>query len=192
MERWDDYLAKLANGVPSSTVSGGAAGSSGTTIQPPDFIVDALLGVHHAFDELRTDDQATVFGMIKWVNLSAGKIAGRPSASLPILSTDVPSGISATSGVVAEADGQPLVMNSTAVVCLGAPKAGLLAFMAGEHGSASGNANGGGSGSGLADRISVSVADVGISLVAWQRNGSRRKQGVEFGGSWVVPVRLVV
>lgn len=178
VERWDDYQAKLANG--STATNAGAATHS--TVQPPDFIVDSLLGVHHAFDELRTDDQATVFGMIKWANLSASKLAARPTSmgSVPILSIDVPSGLSATSGMIAEADGQPLVMNSMSILCLGAPKAGLLAFMAGDHHSIA------------VDRSTwaVSVADIGISLVAWQRNGSRRKQGVEFGSEWVLPLRL--
>ncbi|KAK5939225.1 enhancer of mRNA decapping [Knufia obscura] len=177
VERWDDYQAKLANGANS-----GVAGH--TSVHPPDFIVDSLLGVHHAFDELRTDDQATVFGMIKWANLSVSKLATRssPATSIPILSIDVPSGLSATSGMTAEADGQPLVMNSTNIVCLGAPKAGLLAFMAGDHHNVTVDCSG----------WAVSVADIGISLVAWQRNGSRRKQGVEFGGEWVLGLRLVV
>jgi len=178
VERWDDYQAKLANGMTSVSASGAAQAS----VQPPDFIVDSLLGVHHAFDELRTDDQATVFGMIKWANLSASKVTARsnPATSVPIVSIDVPSGLSATSGITAEADGQPLVMSSTSIVCLGAPKTGLLAFMAGDHHH------------GAIDTSTwaASVADIGISLVAWQRNGSRRKQGVEFGKEWVLPLRL--
>ena len=176
VERWDDYQAKLANGT-----TGTNAGT--TSVQPPDFIVDALLGVHHAFDELRTDDQATVFGMIKWANLNASKVATRTKSTIsaPILSIDVPSGLSATSGITAEADGQPLIMSSTSIVCLGAPKAGLLAFMAGDHHHITIDTS----------AWAVSVADIGISLVAWQRNGSRRKQGVEFGNEWILPLRLV-
>lgn len=172
VERWDDYQAKLQ---PGTSING-----SGATLLPPDFIVDGLLGVHHAFDELRTDDQATVFGMIKWANFSAAKYAGG-STTIPILSIDVPSGLSATSGMTAEADGQPLVMNCSQIICLGAPKAGLLAFMAGDHHHVP------------VDHASwaVCVGDVGISLTAWQRNGSRRKQGVEFGGEWVLPLKLI-
>ena len=187
VERWDDYLAKLGGGV------GNVSGSGSGTGMMPDFIVDALLGVHSAFDELRTDDQASVFGMIKWVELSRGRVTGGLNSSpLPILSIDVPSGLSATSGAIAEADGQPLVMGCTAVVCLGAPKTGLLAWLGGEYGARSTSGASTLGGEGWAERVSVSVADVGISLVAWQRNGSRRKQGVEFGGNWVVGVKLVV
>lgn len=179
LERWEDYQAKLANSI--------ATTSSNQSAQPPDFVVDGLLGVHHAFEELRTDDQATVFSMIKWTNLSASKHPARTpttastTAIIPVLSIDVPSGLSATSGIAAEADGQPLVMASSQIVCLGAPKSGLLACMAGDrHNTAVDHSS-----------WAVCVADIGISLVAWQRNGSRRKQGVEFGGEWVLPVRLV-
>jgi enhancer of mRNA-decapping protein 3 len=54
----------------------------------PELIVDALFGMHIAFEELRTDDQATAFEMIAWANRS----------NIDILSVDVPSGISAASG----------------------------------------------------------------------------------------------
>lgn len=175
VERWDDYQAKLQPGTSSN--------GNGSTLLPPDFIIDGLLGVHHAFDELRTDDQATVFSMIKWANFSAAKHVSRAdgSSTIPILSIDVPSGLSATSGITAEADGQPLVMNCSLIVCLGAPKAGLLAFMAGDHHHIT------------VDHSSwtVCVGDIGLSLIAWQRNGSRRKQGVEFGNEWVLPLKLV-
>lgn len=54
----------------------------------PDLIIDALFGMHIAFEDLRTDDQTIVFEMISWVNRS----------NINILSIDIPSGISATSG----------------------------------------------------------------------------------------------
>jgi enhancer of mRNA-decapping protein 3 len=54
----------------------------------PDLILDALFGIHLTFNDLRTDDQATAFQMISWVNRS----------ELDTLSVDVPSGISATTG----------------------------------------------------------------------------------------------
>jgi enhancer of mRNA-decapping protein 3 len=54
----------------------------------PQLVVDALFGMHIAFEELRTDDQATAFEMIAWVNRS----------NIDILSVDIPSGISASSG----------------------------------------------------------------------------------------------
>lgn len=54
----------------------------------PDLVLDALFGIHLTFNDLRTDDQATAFQMISWVNRS----------ELDALSVDVPSGISATTG----------------------------------------------------------------------------------------------
>lgn len=166
VERWDDYQAKLANASASTATA---------TVQPPDFIVDALLGQHHTFEELRTDDQATVFSMIKWASLSASKVA--QSAAVPVMSIDVPSGISATSGIVAEVDGLPLIMASTHVVCLSAPKIGLWVYLSVE--------------SQVHNEMNIVVVDTGISLVAWQRIGSRRKQGIEFGREWVVPLKVV-
>lgn len=54
----------------------------------PDLVVDALFGMHLTFDDLRTEDQATAFEMIAWVNRS----------NIDTLSVDVPSGLSASNG----------------------------------------------------------------------------------------------
>ena len=156
-DRWDEFQSKILAGGPQ-----------------PDTIVDAILGVHVAFDELRTDDAATAFEMIRWASRSGANV----------LSVDVPSGLSATSGLITEAEGQLLVMNSKIVIAMGAPKVGLLHATAtimdgAEHGQ---DAEG---------MWNVVVADLGISMAVWQRHGSRRRQGVEFGSEWVVPVRFV-
>jgi enhancer of mRNA-decapping protein 3 len=151
VERWDEYQAKLGSGAPK-----------------PDVVVDAILGVHVTFDELRTDDQAVAFEMTRW----ASRLAS-------VISIDVPSGISASSGLITEAEGQLLSMDAKKVVCLGAPKIGLLNAMALASESE------------VPASWEVSVADVGISTAAWQRHGSRRRQGVEFGGEWVVNLRFV-
>lgn len=149
VDRWDEYQAKCLGGGP-----------------VPDVVVDALLGVHVAFEELRTDDQATALEMIRWANRSCA-----------ILSIDVPSGMSATSGLLAEVDGQALVMASKYVVSLGAPKSGLLHAMAMD---------------GVQPTWQVWVADIGIAAAAWQKHGSRRKHGVDFGSEWVVPVKFAL
>ncbi|ETI21524.1 YjeF family domain-containing protein [Cladophialophora carrionii CBS 160.54] len=150
VDRWDEYQAKSNAGGPA-----------------PDVIVDVLLGVHVTFEELRTDDQATVLEMIRWANRSS-----------LVVSIDVPSGLSATTGLLTEVDGQFLVMNSKHIVSLGAPKAGLLHAMAID---------------GLAEPPwQVWVVDIGISAAAWQKHGSRRKHGVDFGPEWVVPVKFVL
>lgn len=156
VERWDEYQAKLGTGAPR-----------------PEVVVDALLGVHVGFDELRTDDAAAAYEMMKWASRSGGVV----------LSIDVPSGVSASSGMVGEIeDGERVWMKSKRVVALGAPKMGLLLAMA---------AGVDGEGDEEAPGWEVIVADVGISTAAWQRHGSRRRQGVEFSGEWVVPVRFV-
>jgi enhancer of mRNA-decapping protein 3 len=54
----------------------------------PDLVVDALFGMHLAFDDLRTEDQAVAFEMITWVNRS----------KIDVLSVDIPSGMSASNG----------------------------------------------------------------------------------------------
>lgn len=54
----------------------------------PDLVIDALFGMHLAFDDLRTDDQAVAFEMISWLNRS----------NIDVLSVDIPSGMSASNG----------------------------------------------------------------------------------------------
>ncbi|ETN44991.1 YjeF family domain-containing protein [Cyphellophora europaea CBS 101466] len=152
VERWDEYQSKLSGGAPQ-----------------PDIIVDAIMGIHVTPDELRTDDLAAAFEMTRWASRTEN-----------VLSVDVPSGMNASSGYFTHVDNQLFRMSSARIVCLGAPKTGLLQAMglSLEAGDA-------------VPDWEVCVADVGISTVAWQRHGSRRRQGVEFSGEWVVPVRFV-
>lgn len=58
------------------------------------------------------------------------------------------------------------------VVCLGAPKTGVMLAFA----------------SGVASSWQLSVADVGVSQVVWRKYGTRRCNGVDFGNRWVVPL----
>lgn len=58
----------------------------------PDLVVDALFGMHLAFDDLRTEDQATTFEMIARINRS----------NIDALSVDVPSGLSASNGMCSQ------------------------------------------------------------------------------------------
>jgi enhancer of mRNA-decapping protein 3 len=55
-----------------------------------DLVIDALFGMHIAFEDLRSDDQATACEMIAWVNRS----------NLVVISVDIPSGISAATGKI--------------------------------------------------------------------------------------------
>ncbi|KAI2789959.1 hypothetical protein POX_d05460 [Penicillium oxalicum] len=145
--KWEDLSARLA-----------------TADLTPDLVIDALFGMHLAFDDLRTDVQGIAFEMIAWVNRSDAEI----------LSVDVPSGMSASSGEVTMADGGRLCVNASSVVCLGAPKAGILnALLSGEG-----------------DAWNLTVADIGIPQIVWRKYGTRRRHGIDFGNRWVVPLRL--
>ncbi|KAL5343199.1 hypothetical protein BJX70DRAFT_385703 [Aspergillus crustosus] len=129
----------------------------------PDLILDALFGIHISFNDLRTDDQATAFEMISWVNRS----------NLEVLSVDVPSGLSATTGEVTLVESGQLRVDATSVVCLGAPKNGIVnALLSGQGAS-----------------WNLTVADIGIPQIAWRKFGTRRRHGIDFGNRWVVPLR---
>ncbi|GLB21655.1 enhancer of mRNA decapping [Aspergillus tubingensis] len=129
VHRWEDLSTRLS-----------------TSEFAPDLVVDALFGIHIAFDDLRTDDQATAFEMISWANRS----------NLEILSVDVPSGLSAMSGEVTTVEGGRLCVNSKSVVCLGAPKTGVVTALL--------------SGEGLS--WNLSVADIGIPQIVWRKYGT--------------------
>lgn len=57
---------------------------------PPELIIDGLLGMHVAFEDLRLPDQASLFELVKFANTSKAHI----------LSVDVPSGIDGQSGML--------------------------------------------------------------------------------------------
>ena len=127
----------------------------------PHAIIDALLGMHVAFEDLRLENQATTYEMIRWTNRS----------KVPIISVDVPSGLVASTGEVTQTDSGPLITFSTNIACLGAPKACLLEALARDE---------------EAGDWKVCVVDIGISVAAWKKYGTRRKHGVEFGKEWIV------
>ena len=131
---------------------------------PTDLIVDALLGIHLSFEDLRTDDQAAYFQLVCWAN---GSEAGT-------LAVDLPSGIDPSSGKATTHDGSELVLHASFIICLGAIKTGLLTAM-----------------ESLKTVLdpSIFVADIGIASVAWKKFGTRTKGGVEFGGEWIAAVK---
>ncbi|KAJ5757502.1 uncharacterized protein N7511_006196 [Penicillium nucicola] len=145
--KWEELSARLA-----------------TADLGPDLVIDALLGMHLSFDDLRTDDQGVAFEMISWMNRS----------NVHVLSVDVPSGLNASTGEMTLAEGGRLCVNATSVVCLGAPKTGVLnALLSGERPS-----------------WNVSVADIGIPQIVWRKYGTRRRHGIDFGNKWVVPLKF--
>ncbi|KAM5444269.1 enhancer of mRNA decapping [Microsporum ferrugineum] len=145
--RWEDLSARLSTGD-----------------YKPKLVIDALFGMHVAFEDLRTDDQAIAFEIISWVNRS----------NVDILSVDIPSGMSAVTGEATVSQGSQLAVSSQFVICLGAPKTGLVTALSSREG----------------ESWQIAVADVGISPVAWRKYGTRRRHGVEFGNAWVVPLRF--
>lgn len=62
----------------------------------PELVMDALFGMHVAFEDLRTDDQQTAFQIVSWANRSG----------IDILSVDIPAGLSASSGELNPYNGQ--------------------------------------------------------------------------------------
>jgi enhancer of mRNA-decapping protein 3 len=157
IDKWDQLQSKITGGG-----------------QPaPGLVVDALFGIHIKFDELRTDEQAVAFEMIRWATRSAN-IPDGPH----ITSIDIPSGMASTEGeFAAEVDGTYLVMTSHMIISLGAPKIALLDVLTAHPDPA---------------LVKVFVVDIGISAAAWQKHGSRRRHGVEFGNDWVVEVTYAV
>ncbi|KAL9030545.1 MAG: hypothetical protein Q9196_001349 [Gyalolechia fulgens] len=130
---------------------------------PSDVIVDALLGMHLSFDDLRTADQNSFYEIAGWANKSGASV----------LAVDVPSGLDASSGSTSRPSGIPdLLIRPTHVLALSAPKTGLLAAMAQSEEEQR--------------RLwKVFVADVGISNSVWKKFGTRRRYGVDFGTEWV-------
>ena len=131
---------------------------------PTDLIVDALLGIHLSFDDLRRDDQAAYFQLVCWAN-------GSEAVTLAV---DIPSGIDPSSGKATTHDGSELVLHASFIVCLGAIKTGLLTAME--------------SLKSVLDST-IYLADIGIASLAWKKFGTRRKGGVEFGPEWVTVVK---
>ena len=170
LEREDDLLDSVRRQLKILRNCGGQAIKQDALMRtlrklqaPTDLIIDAMLGMHISFDDLRTDDQAAYFQLVCWAN----------GSDAPVLSIDIPSGIDASSGLLTMQDAQPLHLHATHVLSLGAPKMGLLTSLGRVECVAS---------------LGLYVADIGISPTAWKKFGTRRRHGVEFGGEWVVAV----
>ncbi|KAI2243299.1 enhancer of mRNA decapping [Ophidiomyces ophidiicola] len=130
----------------------------------PGLVVDALFGMHVAFDDLRTDDQQTAFEIISWTNRSG----------IGVVCVDIPAGLSASTGEPTFMQGAGLAINATFIVCLGAPKIGIINALS----------------AGRGESWQIAAVDVGISQTAWRKYGARKRYGVEFGDKWVVPLRF--
>ncbi|KAH9866134.1 hypothetical protein J1614_008698 [Plenodomus biglobosus] len=132
---------------------------------PPELIIDALLGRHKEFDSLGDEDRRTVLTIVGWANKSRAAC----------LAVETPSGVGGSTGEVAILEGEPLEVRAKYIVCLGAPRTGLLKALQ--------------NGTGREPEWLVWVVDVGVNK-AWKNAGIGGGKGVRFGESWAVQVRF--
>jgi enhancer of mRNA-decapping protein 3 len=131
---------------------------------PPELIIDALLGRHKEFDALADEDRRTVLGIVGWANKSR---AG-------VLAVETPSGVGGSTGEVAILQGEPLEVRAKYIVCLGAPRSGLLKALQ--------------NGTGRDPQWLIWIVDIGVNR-PWRNAGIGGGKGVKFGENWVVQAR---
>lgn len=146
---------------------------------PRSLIIDALLGIHASFDDLRMDDQTAYSQLSKWAN----------SAEFSALSIDIPSGLDASSGKPCPRSFQPydtyettgiptvetdFVIHADFVLSLGAPKVGLLTAL---------------NRTPAHEKWGLFLTDIGINNIAWEKFGTKRSHGVDYGSEWVMSLR---
>ncbi|KAL8705440.1 MAG: hypothetical protein Q9201_001464 [Fulgogasparrea decipioides] len=167
IEREEDLLEIVKRQLSIYRNSGGqllsleklvAMGTSGK--KSVDLVVDALLGMHLSFEDLRTADQNAFFQLVSWANHSGG----------PVLAVDVPSGMDAASGAIIGAS-----IIATHVLALGAPKKGLLEAKIQRRETLT---------------WELFVADIGISNSVWKKFGTKRRYGVNFGAEWIAELQF--
>ncbi|KAH8599624.1 YjeF N-terminal domain-containing protein [Bisporella sp. PMI_857] len=181
LERESEFLAGLRRQLKVFRSFGGKLVNKAELLEyvtslnaPIELIIDGLLGLTISFEELRTGDQATAYELIEFANRSKAAV----------LAIDVPTGIDPTTGKVNIIDGRQLYLHAKYVVCMGAPKKGLLEAMALGEGAVHGN------GIGSGNEWQLFVADVGLGAAVWKKSGTRLRHGVEFDGSWVLGMRF--
>ena len=95
LEREDDLIDSVRRQLKIFRNYGGQAIKQDALVRtlrklqsPTDLIIDALLGIHVSFDDLRSDDQATYFQLVCWAN----------GSDADVLALDAPSGVDASTG----------------------------------------------------------------------------------------------
>jgi enhancer of mRNA-decapping protein 3 len=134
---------------------------------PPELIIDALLGRHKEFEALGDEDQRIVLGIVGWANKSRAAC----------LAVETPSGVGGSTGEVSILEGEPLEVRAKYIVCLGAPRTGLLKALQ--------------SGSGRDPAWLIWIVDIGVNR-PWRDSGvgGARSKGIKFGEQWVVQARF--
>ena len=149
-------------------------------------IIDALLGIHLSFEDLKSEHQHAYSRLVSWIN----------TCDVTTISIDVPSGVDSSTGAIpkmshiarlkAEASrtgiilqGEPaLVVKAHHVLSLGAPKVGLVlgkTSVTGFH----------------QNHHSWLVADIGLGDTVWSKSGLHGGHGVDFGSEWVTTLGFV-
>ncbi len=134
---------------------------------PPELIIDALLGRNKEFEALADEDRRAVLSIVGWANKSHAAV----------LAVETPSGVAGSTGEVSILEGEPLEVRAKYIVCLGAPRTGLLKALQG--------------GAGRDPAWLIWVVDIGVNK-PWRNAGISGGKGVKFGEHWVVQARFVV
>lgn len=132
---------------------------------PPELIIDALLGRHKEFEALGEQDRRTVLGVVGWANKSRAAC----------LAVETPSGVGGSTGEVAILEGEPLEVRAKYIVCLGAPRTGLLKALQ--------------NGAGRDPQWLIWVVDIGVNK-PWREAGIAGGKGIKFGEHWAVQLRF--
>jgi enhancer of mRNA-decapping protein 3 len=132
---------------------------------PPELIIDALLGRHKEFDALGESDRATTLSIVGWANKSRAAV----------LAVETPSGVAGSTGEVAILEGEPLEVRAKYIVCLGAPRSGLVRALQ--------------NGAGRDPAWSVWLVDIGVNK-PWRNAGIAGGKGIKFDEHWVVQARF--
>jgi enhancer of mRNA-decapping protein 3 len=131
---------------------------------PPELIIDALLGRHKEFEALGDEDRRTARDVVGWANKSRAAC----------LAVETPSGVGGSTGEVAILEGEPLEVRAKYIVCLGAPRTGLLKALQ--------------NGAGRDPEWMIWVVDIGVNK-PW-RSAGISGGGIKFGEHWVVQARF--
>ncbi|EMD90335.1 hypothetical protein COCC4DRAFT_47562 [Bipolaris maydis ATCC 48331] len=132
---------------------------------PPELIIDALLGRHKEFEALGDEDQRVVLSIVGWANKSRAAC----------LAVETPSGVGGSTGEVSILEGEPLEVRAKYIVCLGAPRTGLLKAL--QHGA------------GRDPKWLIWIVDIGVNK-PWRNAGISGGKGIKFGEHWVVQARF--
>lgn len=132
---------------------------------PPELIIDALLGRNKEFEALGDEDRRTVLSIVGWANKSRAAC----------LAVETPSGVGGSTGDVAILEGEPLEVRAKYIVCLGAPRTGLLKAMQ--------------NGTGRDPQWLIWIVDVGVNT-PWRNAGISGGKGIKFGEHWVVQAQF--